>query len=179
MPSIRPITASPSNLIPFRVMAIRLTSAHIRQPTLLFRAAASFAAFRCRHTPYLSGYSPAHGRIPKHAAGCGLSSKTDRKKRASLITYPHSVMKHLQNDRTPYSFYGFLNYFRQPRPNCDTSNPRENSKRCRCARRNADRIASVRSSVTSTSETKALREFGRRVFLCWLAAFMALRISAV
>ena len=97
-----------------------MTAAHIRQPTLLFRAAASFTAFRCRHPPCLSGYSPAHGRIPEHAAGCGLSSKTDRKKRASLITYPHSVMKHFQNDRTRYSFYGFLNYFRQPRPNCDT-----------------------------------------------------------
>lgn len=120
MPSIRPITASPSSLIPFKAMAIRLTSAHIRQPTLLFRAAASFTTFRCRHPPCLSGHNPAHGRIPKHAAGCGLSSKTDRKKRASLITYPHSVMKHFQNDRTPYSFYGFLNYFRQPRPNCDT-----------------------------------------------------------
>jgi hypothetical protein len=106
----KPDTTIQSHLIPLKTIAIRLTSACLRRPTLLFRADVSFAPARRRHIRYVHTDITKARRIRAHGLH-GLPVKTARKKCASLITYPHSVTKHFQNDPTRPSALRFLKIF--------------------------------------------------------------------
>lgn len=113
-------------------------------PRNVDRRLARGLASSCRFDDIDEIPSPAHS-ISIQRDRRGLPSKTDRKKRASIITYPHSVTKHFQNEPAPRSALRFFKIFWTPATNlrhpARASNPRADSKRCRSDAASVDHIA--------------------------------------
>jgi hypothetical protein len=60
---------------------------------------------------------------PERVSRWGYPAERDSKNDVSLITYPHSEVKHLENDLARHAREGFVKYFWRPLVGCHKARP--------------------------------------------------------